>query len=71
MIYLLTRTERTGYDEYDAKVVRANSEEQARNIANLRVGDEGQMWTDKTKVVCQIIKPNGKEGEILGSFNAG
>lgn len=32
-IYILQRTDAIGYDEYDAKIVRANSAPSARKIA--------------------------------------
>lgn len=71
MIYLLTRTDHTEYDEYDAKVVRARSEKRARYIANITTGDEGKIWTDPTKVTCEVLKTSKPEGIILASFNAG
>lgn len=72
MIYLLTRiNEDTGYDEYDAKIVRAGSEGEARMIANERTGDEGQIWQNGTLVKCEIVTPDGKPRVLLESFNAG
>jgi hypothetical protein len=71
MIYLLTRKDRSGYDEYDAKVVRSHSEASARAIANETVGDEGEIWTDPTKVDCRKVPPVGEDGVILASFIAG
>jgi hypothetical protein len=71
MIYLLSRTDACGYDEYDAKVVRASNEGEARRIANEHVGDEGRIWTNKDLVTCERIEPRGTSDVILASFNAG
>ena len=71
MLYLLTRNERIRYDEYDSKVVRANSEPHARFIANTMTGDEGTIWEDRKRVTCRELPPEGKWGIILQSFNAG
>lgn len=69
-IYLLKRDE-CSYDEFDAKVVRAVNEEEARQIANQHIGDEGGIWTDPELVKCQVVEIEGASEEILGSFNAG
>lgn len=71
MIYQLIRTDYVGYDEYLGKVIRAESEQEAREIANQDTGDEGKLWTDPTKVACSLVEPQGASGEILGAFNAG
>ncbi len=71
MIYLLTRQEDIGYDENDAKVVCAESEREAREIANLHPGDEGACWTDEKRVTVEVIDPHGHARQILSSFNAG
>lgn len=71
MIYLLTRKDELGYDEYIAKVIRASCEMEAREIANEDTGDEGQIWMDPAKVRSKEINQIGPKGEILGSFNAG
>lgn len=70
-IYLLKRKEAPGWDEYDAKIVRAPSERDARRIANKSTGDEGGVWVDEKKVTCEKLYSNGESVEILGSFNAG
>jgi hypothetical protein len=59
------------YDMYDQKVVRAETEERARQIANETTCDEGMIWEDPKRTTCLPIDPNGPEEEILGSFNAG
>lgn len=69
-IYILTRLNGIGYDEYDAKVVVAKNEQNARKIANESNGCEGKIWNNKEVVSCQIVDDT-KEGEVLGSYNAG
>lgn len=70
-IYLLRRTDAIGYDEHDAKVVRAKNMKRAREIACKHTGDEGSIWMDERYVTCEIVLADGEEGEILSSFNAG
>lgn len=71
MIYILERTDEIGWDEYTGKVVRAESEQEARDIANKKTGDEGKIWTDTTKVTCEQVATDGASGAILEAFNAG
>ena len=72
MIYLLSRKdEYIGYDEYDAMVVCAGSQDEARRIANNNPGDEGGVWIDPESVTVEEIDPDLPHGLILGSFNAG
>jgi len=70
-IYLLTRNDYVGYDEYDGKVIRAESEEKARICANCNTADEGEMWTDKKAVTCELVPREGETEHILESFRAG
>ena len=70
--YLLARTERIGYDEYDSFVVVAESPEAARQLVadSKMVGDEGaDTWLAPVVEVTEI--PLDKAAIILGSFNAG
>lgn len=75
-LYLIRRmTDHIGWDEYDAKVAQANDETQAREVASLRVGDEGNVWTNPDYTLVTLIGI-AREGEvqpmvILESFNAG
>ena len=76
MLYLLKReshgiTDCLGYDEYHAKVVRAENPTQAREIANEVVGDEGKIWAEERRVTCEEISPVGQAEVILADFNAG
>ena len=57
------------YDTYDSFVVRAETEERARELAY----EESSMeeWKDPAITVCTPLKNEGEEEIILGSFNAG
>ena len=69
-IYLLERTDRWSYDDHDAFVVAAESEEEAKNM---QLGSPST-WTtpDKIKVtLIGVATPNIEKGKILDSFNAG
>ena len=62
------------YDSYDAFVVAARSEEEARNFANEQFADEGPIWMDVKLASCVVIGracSNVTAGVVLGSFNAG
>lgn len=72
MIYLLSRPWRdVGYDENVAKVVRAESEAEAREIANEDTSDEGKIWEDEQLVTIVEVPSEGDPEEILVSFLAG
>lgn len=73
-IYLLERKGSIGYDEYYGFVICANSEQRAREIANVRHSDEGKIWNDREKVKVEEVGTAyalAEEGIILDSFNAG
>lgn len=68
-LFLLTR-EDFDYDEAAGFVVRAESEDKAREIAARHAGDEGkQVWLLKAK--CTEVKASGRSGIILRSFRHG
>lgn len=76
-LYLVSRTDHVGCDEYDAMVVAANSEEEALTIQPSPRGN-GWGWVahvqlDELKVQCIGTAARGtKAGTIiLSSFNAG
>lgn len=71
MIYLLKRQHHVGWDEFESKVVRADSEQLARTLANETVGDEGKIWNDPSEVECVVISPDGPSCVIMEAFNAG
>jgi len=72
-IYLLKRTDKWSYDDYDAAVVIADNEDAARNF------DVGGYpgacdWTTPDKIKVTLIGvaiPFSKPGIVLGSYNAG
>ena len=57
MIYVLRSRK---LDVQVQKVVRAKSPEEARMIANRKVGSEGHIWTDSKLSTCRFIVPDGK-----------
>jgi hypothetical protein len=59
-----------GYDEYEAKAVIAESENDARIEASKLTGDEGDVWNDCDLVKCEEINLDCGPVELLGSFNA-
>jgi hypothetical protein len=68
--------ENIGYDAYDSFLIEANSEEDARAIAQAQGGDEtyhGAFWTSDVAASCQELKSSDfAPGEIIiASFNAG
>jgi len=70
-IYILRLKERPDYHNYNnAKVIVAESEQQARAIANLNISDEGRIWELTHLVSCDIINHNHAH-EVLSSFIAG
>jgi len=72
MIYLLTRIGDVNYEENAGFVIRAESESEARSIANDgTISGEGQIWTDPTKVKCEEVDPLGTSQIILIDFYAG
>ncbi len=72
MFYLLETVEPADYDCYDAKVVCASNEIEARALANEQVGAEGKIWTDPLQVKCRRLRHSSEPfGVILASFNAG
>lgn len=80
-LYLLSQGDNSGYDTYDACVVCANNEEDARSITpsdQLFKDSEPGRWTDwaikSTSIDCtEIGEANGSQerGVVLASFKAG
>ena len=71
-IYHLSRVDEVDYDEYDAFVVIASSEDEARNFAAYNGG--GSNWLDVKEVTCVTVGRACRAvaaGILLGSFNAG
>lgn len=71
-LWLLSAAEWGGYDSFDAHVVRAVSEERARQLAAESPGDEGrEVWLNLSSSTCIELNAAGDEGFVLSSFNAG
>ena len=65
-IYLVTRTNHCGYDEYDAAVVIEKTPKSAMEFC--------EQYFDKGKMTCELIgtaTSKQKAGDVLASFNAG
>lgn len=81
MLYLLRNKKPITYDCYDSFLIEANSEEDAREIAQKAGADEIRkggdrnfpFWTDEENSSCVLLSElKTKPGEIvLSSFNAG
>jgi hypothetical protein len=69
-LFSLKQINKPGYDEYYAKVIIAENHGQARKLANIRTGDEGQIWEDITLVSCTEI-PMDYPGIVLEAFKNG
>jgi len=71
-IYLVYRTDNVEYDEFDAFVVIAKSEDEAKSELLKNYGGKWANWTDKNKVkLIGTTDQYDKFTEILGSYNAG
>ena len=69
-LWLLQIIQHAGYDTYDAHVVRAETEEDARDM--VPTGFEGrQTWLELSKSTCVEINDDGVAGVVISSFNAG
>jgi hypothetical protein len=68
----LVSTEYYTYDEYSGFVIRAESELDARAIANTQYDDHRKgFWSNVKKVTVTEITVEGESEVILASFNAG
>ena len=67
-MYLVERTDRTGYDEYDSFVVIAESEEEAIALVIEEDFNKSVPWHEADAI--EITLDEGPR-VILGSFNAG
>lgn len=75
-LYLITRTDKVGYDQYDAFVVAASNAEEAEQVLAKEhdPDDHYSTWSNEVKIELIGIAIGGaaeKPQEILGSFNAG
>ncbi|MEW1551388.1 hypothetical protein [Streptomyces tsukubensis] len=80
-LFLVSRTDRTDYDEYDAIVVRAGDESTALKIATHgeeKHYGESAYWSpdfpgfdrDGVNLTVERLESRGPAGLILKSFNA-
>jgi len=67
-LYLLERTDRVGYDEYDGCVVCAENEDEALLIAPWHSSYNEDIETSLIGIANDNIRLNSM---VLGSFNAG
>lgn len=76
-IYLVSRTDDWGYDDWDSFVVAASDEETARNTRPDGVWKDGRAygWVPLSKVDTLKVELIGTtethDGVILASYNAG
>ncbi len=77
-LYLIRRNDfnKDNYDEHDSALIRAKTEDEAREIAKqnlepLCYGNEISIWEDKKRSTVKIIINSGDAGIIISSFNAG
>ena len=73
-VALVGGREAADYDEYDAYVVRAATEEEARALSrDLAYIDKRKLrqFLDSTKWSCELVAQDGPTEIIVESFNAG
>lgn len=72
-LWLLERLGRVGYDENVGHVIAADTEEEARQLANAEAKDEGGIWKSDAAVSCVEIGETDRSWPhiVLRSFNAG
>lgn len=68
MIYLLSVKAKAKCDSYTRKIVRAESEKAARQLANWSTGREGEIWTDPEKVSCEVVNQFGSSIVLMDEY---
>jgi hypothetical protein len=59
------------YDKAFGVIVRADTEEEARDMASECRGDEGKaVWLDESKTTCVELTPDGEKEIIMVDFAA-
>ena len=74
VLYLLERKDDDAvrYDEALGLVIRAQSVDQARDLASKNCGDEGPaVWLDANLTTCRKLLESGKSKVILRAMRAG
>jgi hypothetical protein len=70
-LYVIRVSGRVDYDEYDSMVIFAESEEQARKIANEKVcSGQTNVFLDPTYATCEELKDATEPGVVVASYNA-
>jgi hypothetical protein len=64
MIFVL-RNQHPDFGKMIGIVIRADSEEQARMLANTRAYGEGKIWGDSEKATCELVSEGGDAQIIL------
>jgi len=68
-LWLLQANKMVGYDSYDAHVIAAETEFEARALAPC--GDEGRIWNTEGASCEELLAEDLIPGVIISSFNAG
>lgn len=66
-LWKLEREGDYGYDQFIGFVIRASSENRARQLAS----EKGDIWLDSEETTCTQIFISGEEEIILESYSAG
>lgn len=69
-LWVVARIADTNWDEYDSFVIRAENEQEAREIAydaDYNCGEYNDLWKDLNKSTCECLSEQG-EAEVI-SFN--
>lgn len=71
-LYVIRVSGHVDYDEYDSMVIFAESEEQARKIANEKAYyGQPNVFLDPTYATCEELKDVTELGVVVASYNAG
>jgi hypothetical protein len=60
-----------GYDTFDSMVVRAETEKEARELAQKENYVNDNLWIDPLLSTCEPLNYDGEIGIIIASYNAG
>lgn len=68
-LYKIEREDHVGFEEYDAWIVAAETEQDARSF--ITPGEEGpEIWETAPCLLIGLAAAEVQAGTILGSFNA-
>lgn len=68
---LRRKKDRPQYVVCDGFVIRATTEQQARELADWKHGDEGAIWMKPDEALCEELTTDGPAMILLVDFNAG